>query len=148
MGLRRQAENRLLNVRRYDVAMILRFDLLSNVKRQQRGVGRVRTRNGARYFGIKVAAAPIMAFLAVFYSDHLPAAAGGIISFSRNMAAKMRRPPVPIIQGVMRRGPLELRRYTRVNPDTARRWTGMVTVSPASRIGAGGETHFKVKRRN
>jgi hypothetical protein len=48
-------------------------------------VPRVRRSRGGPRFGAKVAGASVLAFLAVFYSDHIPAAAQGVISFSRNL---------------------------------------------------------------
>lgn len=66
--------------------MILRPDLdFSRVSRSRR-VPRLRKRQRNRApFGLKVGAATALAFLGVFYSDHIPAAAQGILSVSRNM---------------------------------------------------------------
>lgn len=67
--------------------MIFRPDLHFNRSAgRQRGVPRVRRqKESLGMFGPTVAAASVLAFLGVFYSDHLPAAAQGVISFSRDL---------------------------------------------------------------
>lgn len=65
--------------------MIFRADLLSTVSSRPRSRHRVRQRNRGTHFGRNVAAAAALAFLTVFYSDHLPAAAQEAITFSRNI---------------------------------------------------------------